>query len=174
VVLDASSATVPAADWSWARSQLNSAEARRARLRLVMGHLPPYGVGLGRDRPGEVLNQPQQLRQLLAGTGSHLYVSGHHHAYFPGSSGSLHLLSLGAMGSGPRRRLNDSSPPVQTLTVLDLFEQRGELVDTTFELNGLQVVRSTALPQALQPGSGPLLRRRDAPLRLDLDPAEQL
>ncbi len=166
VVLDASSASVPAADWAWARAQLSSPEAQRARLRLVIGHLPAYAVGLGRDRPGEVLNQPQQLQQLLAETGSQLYVSGHHHAYFPSRSGSLNLLSLGAMGSGPRQRLNDSSPPVQTLTVLDLFEGRSELVDTTLELNGLQVVRAASLPAALQPSGGPLLRRRDSPLPL--------
>ncbi|MEX1316748.1 MAG: metallophosphoesterase [Synechococcaceae cyanobacterium] len=172
VVLDASSATVTAADWAWARAQLDAPTARRARLRMVMGHLPPYGVGLGRDRPGEVLNQPRQLQQLLADTRSHLYVSGHHHAYFPGTSGSLNLLSLGAMGSGPRRRLNDSSPPQHTLTVLDVFEGRGEVVDTTLELNGLQAVSPNRLPETLQPSTGPRLRRRDRPLKLD--PAVQL
>lgn len=167
VVLDASSASVSAADWAWARAQLSAPQARQARFRLVMGHLPPYGVGLGRDRPGEVLNQPEQLRQLLAATASHLYVSGHHHAYFPSKVGGTNLLSLGAMGSGPRRRLNDSSPPEQTLTVLDLFEQRGEVVTTTLELNGLQVVRPTSLPGALTPSTGPQLRRRDQALKLD-------
>ncbi|MGL6135596.1 MAG: metallophosphoesterase, partial [Prochlorococcaceae cyanobacterium] len=116
---------------------------------------------------GEVLNQPEQLRQLLAATASHLYVSGHHHAYFPSKVGGTNLLSLGAMGSGPRRRLNDSSPPEQTLTVLDLFEQRGEVVTTTLELNGLQVVRPTSLPGALTPSTGPQLRRRDQALKLD-------
>ncbi|MFO8236822.1 MAG: metallophosphoesterase, partial [Prochlorococcaceae cyanobacterium] len=95
VVLDASSATVTAADWAWARGQLSSPQARQARLRLVMGHLPPYGVGLGRDRPGEVLNQPEHLRQLLTAPASHLYVSGHHHAYFPSTGGGMNLLSLG-------------------------------------------------------------------------------
>jgi hypothetical protein len=166
VVLDASSASVAPGDWAWARTQLNSPAARQARLRLVMGHLPPYGVGLGRDRPGEVLHQPEQLRQLMAASGAHLYVSGHHHAYYPGVSGGLNLLSLGAMGSGPRRRLNDARPPEQTLTVLDLFEQRGEVVETTLELNSLQVVRASSLPPALRPTTGPLLQRRDAPLKL--------
>jgi hypothetical protein len=167
VVLDASSATVTASDWAWARAQLSGAQARQAQLRLVMGHLPAYGVGLGRDRPGEVLNQPEQLRQLLVGTSSHLYVSGHHHAYFPSTGSGMNLLSLGAMGSGPRRRLNDASPPEQTLTVLDLFERRGEVVDTTFELNGLQVVRPSRLPGSLNPSTGPQLQRRDGALKLD-------
>lgn len=167
VVLDASSATVTVADWAWARAQLSAPPARQARLRLVMGHLPPHGVGLGRDRPGEVLQQPEQLRQLLAATASHLYVSGHHHAYFPSTSGGMNLLSLGAMGSGPRRRLNDSSPPEQTLTLLDLFEQRGEVVTSTVELNGLQPVRPGSLPAALNPSTGPQLLRRDGPLKLN-------
>jgi hypothetical protein len=70
------------------------------------------------------------------------------------------------MGNGPRRRLGDPAPPVQTLTVLDLFERRGEVVETTFELNGLQPVNLTALPRELQPSGGPPLRRRDTPLKL--------
>ncbi|MEO1004062.1 MAG: metallophosphoesterase [Cyanobacteria bacterium J06638_7] len=166
VVLDASSASVSAADWAWARAQLSAAPARAARLRLVIGHLPPYAVGLGRDRAGEVLNEPERLRHLLAGSPAHLYVSGHHHAYFPSSSGGLNLLSLGAMGSGPRRRLNDARAPEQTLTVLDVFENRAEVVETTIELNSLQRLRKAQLPQVIQPGSGQRLQRRDTPLPL--------
>ena len=160
VVIDASSAGVPAEDWRWADNQLASAAARTARLRLVMGHLPPYGLSLGRDRPGEVLHQPQQLLGLMQRQGVHLYVSGHQHAWFPARVGSLNLLGLGAMGSGPRRLLGGGLPPVQTLTVLDLFRGRRQLVETTVELNGLQTLSAAILPQQLQPGTGPPLQRR--------------
>jgi 3',5'-cyclic AMP phosphodiesterase CpdA len=166
VVIDASSATVPAEDWSWAEAQLSSPAAREARLRLVLGHLPPYGLSQGRDRPGEVLHQPQRLIGLMQRQGVHLYVSGHHHAWYPGQVGTLNLLSLGAMGSGPRRLLQGELPPVQTITVLDLFRQRQQLVETTVELNGLQLLPVTALPRQLNPGTGPLLRRRDSAIAL--------
>lgn len=166
VVIDASSATVPAEDWVWAEAQLASTAARAARLRLVMGHLPPYGLSQGRDRPGEVLHQPERLMGLMQRQGVHLYVSGHQHAWYPGRAGSLNLLSLGAMGGGPRRLLGSDRPPIQTLTVLDLFRGRGQLVETTVELNNLQVLAVSGLPRQLQPSTGPALQRRDAVLTL--------
>jgi hypothetical protein len=166
VVIDASSAGVPAEDWSWAEAQLASTAAREARLRLVMGHLPPFGVGQGRDRPGEVLHQPERLLGLMQRQGVHLYVSGHQHAWYPSRVAGVNLLSLGAMGSGPRRLLQGELPPVQTLTVLDLYRGRQQLVETTVELNGLRVLPVTALPPQLQPSTGPVLPRRDGAVAL--------
>lgn len=166
VVIDASSAGVPAEDWSWAEAQLASTAAREARLRLVMGHLPPFGVGQGRDRPGEVLHQPERLLGLMQRQGVHLYVSGHQHAWYPSRVAGVNLLSLGAMGSGPRRLLQGELPPVQTLTVLDLYRGRQQLVETTVELNGLRVLPVTALPPQLQPNNGPVLPRRDGSVAL--------
>jgi hypothetical protein len=166
VVIDASSAVVPEQDWGWAEAQLASPAAREARLRLVMGHLPPYGLSQGRDRAGEVLHQPERLTQLMERQGVHLYVSGHHHSWYPGRVGRTDLLSLGAMGSGPRRLLRSELPPIQTITVLDLFRSQNQLVETTVELNGLQVLATANLPPSLQPSMAPLIRRRDTPIPL--------
>ena len=120
VVLDASSAQVSESDWNWLDHQLGSAAARRSRLRLVMGHLPAYGLSRGRDRPGEVLQRPERLRRLIERHGVHLYVSGHQHAWYPARVGDTNLLGLGAMGSGPRPLLSGGQPAVQTLPLLDL------------------------------------------------------
>jgi hypothetical protein len=166
VVIDASSALVPAEDWSWAEAQLASTVARGARLRLLIGHLPPFGLSQGRDRPGEVLHQPDRLLGLMQRQGVHLYVSGHQHVWYPSRVGGVNLLSLGAMGSGPRRLLHGELPPVQTITVLDLFRGRQQLVETTLELNGLRELPVTALPPQLQPSTGPVLQRRDGVMGL--------
>ncbi|WP_233128521.1 metallophosphoesterase [Synechococcus sp. 8F6] len=169
LVWDASSATVPAEQVAWAERQLSSPAAQSARLRLVLGHLPFYAVGQGRDTPGNVLQQSDALRQLLERTGAHAYISGHHHAYFPGRVGQLDLLNLGALGSGPRRRLQDPSPPVQTLTLIDAFWPRGEgtgegsttgrTVYTTYNMRTLQPIASQQLPAQIRPSQGPVLRR---------------
>jgi hypothetical protein len=169
LVWDASSATVPADQVAWAERQLRSAAAQSARLRLVLGHLPLLAVGQGRDRPGDVLQQSEALRQLLERTGAHAYISGHHHAYFPGRVGQLDLLNLGALGSGARRRLQDPAPPVQTLTLIDAFWPRGEgagegstagrTVYTTYNMQTLQPITSQQLPAQIRPSQGPVLRR---------------
>jgi hypothetical protein len=169
LVWDASSATVPAEQVAWAERQLSSPAAQSARLRLVLGHLPLYAVGQGRDNPGNVLQQSDALRQLLERTGAHAYISGHHHAYFPGRVGQLDLLNLGALGSGPRRRLQDPSPPVQTLTLIDAFWPRGNgtgadspvgrTVYTTYNMRTLEPITSQQLPGQIRPSQGPMLRR---------------
>ena len=166
VVIDASSAVVSTEDWSWAETQLASAAARGAKLRLVVGHLPPFGLSEGRDRAGEVLHEPDRLLGLMQRHQVHLYVSGHQHAWYPSRAGGVNLLGLGAMGGGPRRLLQGKLAPVQTITVLDLFCGQEQLLETTVELNGMGVVSVTALPQQLHPGSGPVLQRRTKPLAL--------
>ncbi len=166
VVIDASSAAVSEADWAWVETQLSSAAARQAGLRLLMGHLPAYGLSQGRDRPGEVLHQPQRLRQVMERHGIHLYVSGHQHAWYPARVGSANLLGLGAMGSGPRQLIGDRQPAQQTLTLLDLFRERHLLVETTVELNRLQPLPVSSRPATLQPQTGPLLQRREGRIHL--------
>lgn len=163
LVWDASSARVPAEQVAWAERQLRSPEAQSARLRLVLGHLPLLAVGQGRDRPGEVLQQSEALRQLLERTGAQAYISGHHHAFFPGRVGQLDLLSLGALGSGPRRRLQDSAAPVQTLTVIDAFWPQGDgagrTTYTSYNMTTLESISSQQLPAQIQPSQGPVVRR---------------
>jgi hypothetical protein len=166
VVIDASSAVVPPEDWIWAESQLSSPAAQGARLRLMMGHLPPYALSQGRDRPGEVLHQPELLMGLMQRRRVHLYVSGHQHAWYPGRRGSVGLLSLGAMGSAPRRLLQGELPPIHTITVLDLFRDRQQLVETTVELNGFEVLPMSSLPEQLKASSGSILQRRDGVITL--------
>jgi hypothetical protein len=166
VVIDASSAGVPADDWAWAEAQLASGAARGARLRLLIGHLPPFGISEGRDRPGEVLQQPDRLLGLMQRQQVHLYVSGHQHAWYPSRVGGVNLLNLGAMGSGPRRLLQGELKPTQTVTVLDLFLGPKQLVETTVDLNGLGVVSSNTLPAQLRSASGSVLQRREGVLTL--------
>lgn len=165
LVWDASSTSLPAEQVAWAERQLSSPAAQSARLRLVLGHLPLYAVGKGRDNPGNVLQQSDALRQLLARTGAHAYISGHHHAYYPARVGELDLLNLGALGSGPRQRLGDSAPPVQTLTLIDAFWPRGDgagvarTVYTTYNMTTLQPITSQQLPAQIRSSQGPVLQR---------------
>ncbi|MFQ6539172.1 MULTISPECIES: metallophosphoesterase family protein [Aphanothece] len=174
LVLDASSATLDAEQLAWAEQQLGTPAARSARLGLVVGHLPLYAVSQGRDRPGEVLDQPERLRQLLERHGVSAYISGHHHAYFPSRVGRLNLLSLGAMGSGPRRLLQNPPAPSQSLTLLELPAAGSSATtadattarETTYDLNTLRPIPPNALPQALQPSRGPRLPRREPGLPL--------
>ncbi len=159
VVWDASSATVPPEQLAWAERLLGGPAARSARRRVVMGHLPLRAVGVGRDRPGEVLEGADALRALMERHGVEAYVSGHHHAWYPARLGALTLYHLGAMGSGPRRLLGQASAPFQTLTVLDLFVAEGRSTVTTVNLRQGRAVDLSSLPASLVDRQGRVLQR---------------
>ena len=146
LIWDASSANIPAEQVAWADRALSSPEAQSADRRIVMGHLPLYAVAQKRDRPGEFLNQADELRALLERHNVHTYISGHHHAYFPGKAGQLNTLHAGALGSGPKALLNSTAEPFQTLTIMDLFLDTASTVYTTYDMNTLTVVDPQSLP----------------------------
>lgn len=171
LVWDASSANIPPEQVTWADRALASDEAQSAKLRIVLGHLPLYAVSQRRDRPGEYLNQADELRQLLERHKVHTYISGHHHAYFPGKAGQLNTLHAGALGSGPKFLLTTTSAPYQTLTILDVFLETGDTVYTTYNMNTLEVVDPQKLPRQIVGPNGRELRQ-DINVT-DLSPAEQ-
>ncbi|MEL6940640.1 MAG: metallophosphoesterase [Cyanobacteria bacterium J06598_1] len=168
---DASSANVPPEQIAWADRALASAEAQSAKLRIVLGHLPMYAVSQRRDRPGEFLNQADELRALLERHNVHTYISGHHHAYFPGRAGSVNTLHAGALGSGPKSLLTSNTAAFQTLTIMDLFLETGSSVYTTYNMNTMEVVDPQSLPRQIVGPNGRELRQDIA--MEDLSPAEQ-
>jgi hypothetical protein len=163
LVWDASAAAVPAEQIAWAERSLASPAAQGARVRLVLGHLPLQAISQGRNRPGEVLQGADQLRRLLERQGVQAYISGHHHAFFPGRSGGLDLLALGALGSGPRRLLGASQLPRHTLTLIDLFWARGaqpaRAVYTSYDMTSLQRINAAELPARIVSPDGRALQR---------------
>jgi hypothetical protein len=164
IAWDATSAIMPqdTTMMRWLQAQLGSDAARRAPFRLVLGHLPLYAVAEGRDRPGEVLESPDSLRALLERHDVHTYISGHHHAYYPGRRGALDLLHTGALGDGPRPLLGAVEPSPRTVTILNFHESAGTVTYSTFAVSGTAVgdsVRLTSLPLRLEGHNGHVVRR---------------
>jgi hypothetical protein len=155
LVWDASTHIIPSQQLVWVEKSLASDIATRAKMRIVIGHLPLYPVAVGRDKAGEFLANAEQLRSLLERYHVHTYISGHQHAYFPGHKGQLELLYTGALGSGPRQLLNSSLPPRKTLTVIDLNLNSASTVYTTYDLKTLAIVDIQTLPTAI----GTVMRR---------------
>ncbi|NJN31993.1 MAG: metallophosphoesterase [Synechococcales cyanobacterium RM1_1_8] len=159
LVWDASTAQLDQQQLAWVEQQLASEPSQSAKARLVIGHLPLYPVAVNRDRPGEFLNNADQLQQLLERYKVQAYISGHNHAYYPGRSGPLELLNAGALGGGPRQLLGSDLAPYKTLTIIDLFWQpvvRQRY--TTYRLPELSVVDITTLPASIVSEYGTLRR----------------
>ena len=108
---------------------------------ILLGHLPLYSVAVGRNQPGEVMDNADQLRAMLEGYNVHTYISGHHHAYYPGHRGKLQLLHTGLLGSGPRPLIDSDLPPRKALTVVDIdFEDLDLTTYTTYDMQTLRPI----------------------------------
>jgi hypothetical protein len=128
-------------------------------MRIVIGHLPLYGIAMGRNRPGDYLADAEKLRALLERYQVHTYISGHAHAYYPGKRGQLQLLHAGALGRGPRRLLNSEQAPRKTLTIVDIDPEQQQTVYTTYDMKTQKAIDITSLPRWIMAPNGQVLRR---------------
>ncbi|NJR68056.1 MAG: metallophosphoesterase [Synechococcales cyanobacterium CRU_2_2] len=155
LVWDASTAQISSAQFAWVDQSLSSAQARSAKLRIALGHLPLYPVAVGRDRPGEFLDGGEALRSRLEHYNVHTYISGHNHAYYPGFRGQLELLHSGAIGSGPRQLIGSDRPPQKTVTIVDILADSARSLYTTYQLPSLELLTPAMLPPRIQSTSSP-------------------
>ena len=158
LVWDASSHRIPDVQLEWARQQLASPSARQAKLRMVVGHLPLFGIGRGKDRYGESLDQLLTIRTLLQEGEVQAYISGHQHVWYPGRWGNLDLIQLGALGSGPRRLVQGGGAGQQTFTMLEINWREAVLSERTYAVSSGRTLDWEAIPPMLTCRSGSLVR----------------
>lgn len=160
LVWDGSSSRIPPEKLAWVEKNLASKQAQQAKMRIIIGHLPLYAVSAGRNYQGEVLDDAQQLRKMLEKYNVHTYISGHHHAYYPGHKGNLQLLHTGALGSGPRTLIGSNEPAFKTVTIVDVnFDDRELTTYHTYNMKTLELIKSQQLPRLLMGHNGMVLRR---------------
>lgn len=160
LVWDGSTSQIPPEKLTWVEQALSSEAAQQAKLRILIGHLPLYAVAVGRDEPGEVMDNADRLRELLERYNVHTYISGHHHAYYPGHKGNLQLLHTGILGAGPRPLLNSDRSPQKTLTIVDVSFNAPELTTyTTYDMQTLEPIDPDQLPRFLTGHNGMVLRQ---------------
>ena len=73
--------------------------ATPARKKIVYGHLPLFPFAKGRHR--EVLDEVR-LEHILDNHNVDIFISGHHHVYYPGTTESMKMLSVPCLGNGAR------------------------------------------------------------------------
>ena len=160
LVWDGSSNVIPPEKLAWVEETLASPEAQNAKMRILIGHLPLYAVAVGRNEPGEVMQNADKLRAMLERYNVHTYISGHHHAYYPAHRGNLQLLHMGILGSGPRPLIDSKLPARKAITVLDVnFDDPDLTTYTTYDMRSLQLIEMGTLPRFLAGHNGVVLRR---------------
>ncbi|MBL1407366.1 metallophosphoesterase family protein [Sphingobacterium faecale] len=122
---DASSSVIPDAVKSWMQTQLTSAYAQKARGRIVLGHLPLYALVESKNKPGEVIDDADATLAFFREYRVDMYISGHQHAYFPGSKQQVTLLHSGCLGGGPRPLLGHDVPAYKSYAIIDIPKKGG-------------------------------------------------
>ena len=151
---------IPPEKMAWVEKALASPEAQQAKMRILLSHLPLYAVAEGRNKFGAVMANPEELRTMLEKYNVHTYISGHHHAYYPGHRGKLQLLHMGLMGSGARPLIGTETPSAKAITVIDINFDSPELTTyTTYDMKTLELIEYKQLPRFLTGHNGIVLRR---------------
>jgi hypothetical protein len=124
VALDATrGGPIPASDRSWVEQQLGGASQT---IKLGYGHLPLHPVAHG--RLGEVLGD-SKLESVFADRGLTAYLSGHHHAYYPGVAAGIRQVAMPCLGGGQRVLVGTGRASKKALVVIDVADDVIERID---------------------------------------------
>jgi hypothetical protein len=144
---------------AWVDAQLGSSSHA---VKIGYGHLPLHPVARGRTR--EVLAD-FELEALFAKHGLTAYLSGHHHAYYPGAAAGLLQVAMPCLGGGPRPLWPAHRPSPKALVVLDIDADGSVDVDALEAPDFERVIPRETLPERIAHGQHLLLRDDVAGLR---------
>ena len=158
---EAAAAKVKPEIFSWMKAQLHSEIAKKARFRILLGHLPLYAIVASKNKPGEVNANADSALTFFKDNGIDLYISGHQHAYFPAHKNGVQLLNLGAIGNGPRAILGHTDTAKKAYTIIDIPAKSAKNFKyKTFMPTTNSEIRLNTLPDSVIGFNG-MIKRRD-------------
>lgn len=144
---------LPGEQMVWLRRVLEE-RGPEYRQRVLFSHLPLWPVAKGRER--EHIGEPE-LQKVLEENSVDIYLSGHHHAFYPGSKGGVGFVAQACLGAGPRRLLGTGQRTPRAYTLLRFADQgiglaaySGASFDTAIDW--------ATLPERLRSAAGELTR----------------
>lgn len=140
----------------WLDAQLAAAPRD---VRVVFGHVPLYPFTVGRE---EEYVGDAALEALLRRHEVQLFVSGHHHAYYPGRRGPLRLVSMACLGGGPRPLIGTEERSARAILGFEVTEDGVRALDA-YGGDGFDVrIERLELPATVGSGSR-VIDRDDVP-----------
>lgn len=117
---DASASVVKEDVYKWLETQLASPVAKKARMRILLGHLPLYAIVESKNKPGEVNADASFAMSFFKKHKVDMYISGHQHAYYPAKEGNVVLLHAGGVGDGPRQIMGHAAEAMRAYSILEI------------------------------------------------------
>ncbi|MBL9059463.1 MAG: metallophosphoesterase, partial [Mangrovicoccus sp.] len=127
---------------------------------VLFSHIPPLPFAQGRET--EIIGDPALLR-MLETRGVDLYLSGHHHAYYPGVKDGVLYIGQSCLGGGPRALIGDDRTSPKSFTMVEIAET-GEVHEYALASPDFrQPIPLAALPPAIGSGDARMVRHDLAP-----------
>ena len=149
---------------SWLDRELSRTTAT---IKIVFGHLPVYPFAVQRER--ETLND-RALADLLRRHAVSAYLSGHHHAYYPGAVDGIRHVAMPCLGSGSRRLIGGSGASPTAFVVIDIEDGQLESLEALRAPEFQRPVARASLPPRIEYGQHRILRDDIAGLVFEPDP----
>lgn len=156
---DASSSEIKPEILDWMKMQLKNKVASKARMRVLLGHLPLYSIVEAKNKNGEILANAEECLAFFKKHKIDMYVSGHQHAYYPAQKDGVKLFHLGCLGGGPRKILGHNEPAKKAYAIINIPVKKTK----NFTYTGYEPVTETEiklqhLPETVDGFSGAVNR----------------
>lgn len=137
-------------------------EAGRFRHRIVFSHLPVYPFTHGRETE---VTADHELEGILREHDVELYLSGHHHAFYPGYRKGIRFVSQACLGAGPRALIGESGRSERAITIIDIPDAGPIAVNALAAPEFTREIDRKTLPPRIATRYGTLVRDdlHDAP-----------
>ena len=156
---DASAAKVPEEVYHWMKAQLKTDIATKARLRILVGHLPLYPIVDAKNKPGEVNAAADSSLAFFKENGIDLYISGHQHAFYPAGKNGFSLLNAGAIGEGERKIMGHHENARKAYTIIEVpVHSPRSFTYTTYDPVIDKMIDPAALPDSVTGFNGTVIK----------------
>ena len=134
--------------------QLLRKQGQHYAHRVVISHLPLWPISVGRERG---ILRDRALGRLLTEEKVTAFISGHHHAFYPGTNNGVLHLGTGSLAGGTRRIVGTNRKPDHSFTVLH-FSADGVTIQALAAPDFSKKIDLNSLPPRLHGENGDLIR----------------
>ena len=123
--------------------------------KIIFSHLPLWPFS--QDRTTEAM-MDSGLETILKNHSVDIYLSGHHHAYYPGYKDGVRYVSQACLGAAPRKLIGDVRNSDRSITILDI-DKNGDIQVNAYRAPGyVDPVLLETLPERIVSPKATLLR----------------
>lgn len=111
---------------------------------IAFSHLPLHPVA--QERETEIIGDPA-LGEVFEKIGADVHLSGHHHAYYPGSHEDVAFIAQACLGGGPRRLIGQSTRAPKGFTIIDF--EGGSMTVHALDVGTFEQIDLGTLPEEI-------------------------